>query len=129
MQKSILRAILFSIFMIVLGESLGLFFHVIGVRWVFEVAAENVATGLLSGGLAFLYMEERRRRTEQRVEELAFLNHHIRNALAAIMLAPYAESDTQRLEIIRDASQRIERTIRKMSEQDHVSIEGTDLAK
>jgi hypothetical protein len=57
------------------------------------------------------------------MEEIAYLNHHIRNALAAISLSGYAGDDSLRLEIVSDASKRIEMALRKMSEQEHVALE------
>jgi hypothetical protein len=97
--------------------------HSHGLSYSDEVWLENIFTGTVAGGLVFFYMEERRLRTSNRMEELAFLNHHIRNALTAINLSRYADDDSMRLQIVADASLRIENTLRKMSEQEHVALD------
>ena len=126
MWRSFRKAALFSAFVILFGMGLDLFFHFIGAPWASEVFVENILTGLLAGWAGFTFMEDRRHRTEERMEALAYLNHHIRNALTAIELSRYAPDDDQRLHIIEDASRRIEITIRKISEQEHVSIDYSD---
>lgn len=122
MKHSVARSILFALGTIALGELLGFAFHRFELGWMAEMSAENVVTGLVVGGVAYLYLEEKRRRTERRLEEIAYLNHHIRNALTAIQFAPYAENDAQRLQIIRDASTRIEGAVRNITEREHVSL-------
>lgn len=122
MRRSLLQAFLFAFLLAVLGEGLTLLMHRLNMPWAVAEFSENIITGLAAGGVVFLYMEERRRRIESRMEELAYLNHHIRNALTAIMLAPYAATEDMRLTMIKDASARIEKAIRRMSEQEHVSL-------
>ena len=122
MRSSLARAFVFALLMIVGSIALAFLLHREGVRWYVEFLVDDALTGILGGVLVFLYMEERRRRAVRRVEELAYLNHHIRNALTAISLAPYAKNDDKRLQMIQDASSRIEGAIRKMSQQDHVSL-------
>jgi hypothetical protein len=106
-----------------LGAVWAVALHSRGLSYWDEVWMENLFTGTVAGGLIFFYMEERRMRTSNRMEEIAFLNHHIRNALTAINLSRYADDDSIRLQIVADASQRIETTLRKMSDQEHVSLE------
>jgi len=126
MWRSFRKASIFGAVVISFGMGLDLVFHFIGAHWGSEVFVENILTGLLAGWAGFTFMEDRRHRTEQRMEALAYLNHHIRNALTAIELAKYAPDDDQRLHIIEDASRRIELTIRRISEQEHVSIDYTN---
>jgi hypothetical protein len=126
MKRSLFRALLFALLLIALGDTLSLLMHVTGTPWYLAESLENTMTGLIGGAAAFLYINERRQRAERRLEELAYLNHHIRNALAAITLAPYAATEDMRLKMISDASARIERAIRKMSEQEHVSLQDSE---
>ncbi len=122
MRSSVLRAVLFGIFITILGDSVDLTLHWVGATtWYVEVITGDILTGIIAAVLVFGYLEERRRRNEQRIEELGFLNHNIRNALTAIKLAPYAESEDLRLRMIHDATDRIERTLRKMGQQEHVT--------
>jgi metal-responsive CopG/Arc/MetJ family transcriptional regulator len=123
MGSSVLRALIFGCFLGLLGATWSTVLHEHGLTDKDEVWMENVFTGSVAGALVFFYLEERRRRTENRMEEIAFLNHHIRNALTAINLSRYAGDDSVRLEIVADASRRIETTLRKMSEQEHVSLD------
>jgi hypothetical protein len=123
MRGSVVRALIVCAFLAFTGESTSMFVHARGLSYFDEVLIENVITGVLGGALILLYLEERRRRTTSRMEEIAFLNHHIRNALTAITLSGYAGDDTLRLEIVSDASRRIEMALKRMSEQEHVALE------
>jgi hypothetical protein len=123
MRSSVIRAVLFGCFLAIMDEILAVIIHDRGLKYFDEVIIANLFSGVLGGTLLFVYLEDRKRRTKQRMEELAFLNHHIRNALMAIKFSSYAESDSMRLEIVSDASRRIESTLRQMSEQEHVSLE------
>ena len=123
MLGSLVRGLIFGCFLGLLGEGLAWLVHARGLDYIDETMMLNLLTGIVAAGLVFIYLEERRRRTMNRVEEIAFLNHHIRNALTAINLSRYAGDDSVRLEIVADASRRIEGALRKMSEQEHVSLE------
>jgi hypothetical protein len=123
MRSSFFRALIFGSFLGLLGEAWALVVHSRGLNYFDEIWIQNVFTGSVAFGLVFIYMEERRLRYTNRMEEIAFLNHHIRNALTAINLSSYAGDDSLRLEIVSDASRRIESTLRKISEQEHVSLD------
>jgi hypothetical protein len=123
MLSSLIRGLIFGCSLGLMGEGLAWLVHAHGgLNALDESIMLNVLTGIVAGGLVFIYLEERRRRTTNRMEEIAFLNHHIRNALTAINLSSYAEDDSMRLKIVADASQRIETTLREMSQQEHVSL-------
>ena len=126
MRSSVMRALIFGCFLGILGAAWSMTLHAHGLSDKDEVWMENVFTGAVAGGLVFFYMEERRIRTAKRMDEIAFLNHHIRNALNAINMSHYAADDSLRLEIVSDASRRIESTLRKLSEQEHVSLEAAE---
>jgi hypothetical protein len=123
MWSSVIRAVMFGVVLGLLGAVWSVAMHAHGFSYAEELWMEHLFTGTVAGGLVFFYMEERRLRTSNRMEELAFLNHHIRNALTAINLSRYADDDSMRLQIVADASLRIENTLRKMSEQEHVSLD------
>ncbi|SRR6266567_960814 len=128
MRSSFFRALIFGSFLGLLGEVWSLVVHSRGLNYFDEVWIQNIFTGSAAFVLVFVYFEERRLRYSNRMEEIAFLNHHIRNALTAINLSRYAGDDSMRLEIVSDASQRIERTLRKISEQEHVSLDSDESA-
>ena len=123
MRSSVVRALIFGCFLGLLGAAWSVTLHTHGMSEDNEVWMENVFTGTVAGALLFVYLEERRIRTSKRMDEIAFLNHHIRNALNAINMSHYAADDSQRLEIVSDASRRIENALRQLSEQEHVSLE------
>ncbi len=123
MRLSFLRAFLFTCLITLTGDALELWMHDLGLTPFRQFIFENILTGILAGAFIFFFLEERRRNTAKRVEEIAFLNHHIRNALTAINLSRYAGDDSLRLNMVADASQRIEATLRKISQQEHVSLE------
>lgn len=122
MRRSVTKAVLFGATAGVTAEVLDLAFHSLGMPWQQEVSASNLLYAILIAAVSFHFLEERRRHAEQRVEELAYLNHHIRNALTAIKLARYAPDEDMKLQIISDASDRIEMTIRRMSQQENVRL-------
>lgn len=81
-----------------------------------RVVAEAV-TALIVGGLAVLLMREvttLRETTIARLQVIAEMNHHIRNALAAISLSAYVIEDQQSVRFISDAVNRIDWALREI---------------
>jgi hypothetical protein len=100
-----------------LGPSilLGLAIAVIGA--VLELAADqhastfafvdDVAVGIVSALVVFAYEQRRYRALLRRLEMIASMNHHVRNALQAISYSPYAGQE-QQITVIRDSVARIQ---------------------
>ncbi len=100
-----------------LGPSilLGLTIAVIGA--VLEVAVghhpstfgslDDLAVGIVSALVVFAYEQRRYRALMRRLEMIASMNHHVRNALQAIAYSPYATQE-QQITVIRDSVARIQ---------------------
>lgn len=90
--------------------------------WTAEVIG-NSLTGVLAGFAMFKYMAHRIKLSKQRSAQIAYLNHHIHNALEAIVLSHYTGDDVQRLRIVSDASERINETLARFTKDDRVSLD------
>ncbi len=87
--------------------------------WAAEIAG-NVLTGVLAGYAMFRYSVYRVNLSKQRASQIAYLNHHIRNALTVIALSH--EAGNQRLNLIRDASERIQQALNQFASDDNVQL-------
>ncbi len=90
--------------------------------WTAEVAG-NALTGVGAGYAMFKYMAHRARVTQQRAGQIAYLNHHIRNAMEAVVLSHYTVDDVRRLDMMREASERIDTALKRFTTDDTVSLE------
>ncbi len=118
-----MKAIAFGIAVAVLGVVLDLgMARVLHRFWTAEVAG-NALTGAAAGYAMFKYMAYRARLSQQRSRQIAYLNHHIRNAMEAIVLSHYTVDDMRRLEMMREASDRIDTALKRFTNDDNVSLE------
>jgi len=81
------------------------------------VEISDALGGLIAGVLVFRllqYERERRRQLRQRLEVIADMNHHIRNALQVISGTAYSAADQQQLEAVRQSVNRIQWTLREI---------------
>lgn len=60
------------------------------------------------------YEHERRRRLRQKLEVIAEMNHHIRNALQVISFSAASSGDQRQLEAIRESMKRIQWALREI---------------
>ena len=64
-------------------------------------------------------LKNRERRIRRRFEEIGYLNHHIRNALAVIEMAQnYAKEAEEREDLIASSSLRIRLCLQKVSREE-----------
>jgi hypothetical protein len=61
--------------------------------------------------LVTMVLEQRRKRTIRRTLDLAFLNHHVRNALAQISMSEYVSDIEQHKQLLDAAVSRISETL------------------
>ncbi len=81
------------------------------------IEVSDALAGLIAGVLVFRllqYERERRRRLRQRLEVIAEMNHHIRNALQVISLSAASTSDQRMLDDIRGSVNRIQWALREI---------------
>ncbi len=60
------------------------------------------------------YERDRRRQLRQRLEIIAEMNHHVRNALQVISLSAYSYADQQQLKAIKESVNRIQWALREI---------------
>ena len=97
-----------------------------GLDWfvLHESKSRNVAIGLsdtlaavIAGVLVYRLLQYERHRREQlrqRLEIIAEMNHHVRNALQVISLSGYSADSEQQLERIREGVNRIEWALKEV---------------
>ncbi len=91
-----------------------------GADWFFFQAGESptvmmfasdLFAGLVSGLLVFSALKqvaERTRAVRERLNIVAQMNHHVRNALQVISYSTYSSADQREMKCIREAAERIE---------------------
>ena len=84
--------------------------------------ADDLILALLAGFLVFAYEQRRHDAMLKRIQVIADMNHHVRNALQAITLSRYAENARQ-IEVIDESAQRIQWALRELLPQTHVDGE------
>jgi hypothetical protein len=107
-----LQAVLFGLVVLVLLFALDR----IAVRFSLTGALrvlDDIAGALIVGALAFWQARSRNRFVEQRLNTIALMNHHVRNALQVISYSNYLKQDKQ-VEQVKDAVERIEWALREI---------------
>jgi hypothetical protein len=69
---------------------------------------DDLCGAVVVGLLVFGYERHRLRQLMQRLQTIASMNHHVRNALQVIMYSAYVPPDQEQLTRIRNAVERIE---------------------
>lgn len=124
------RAALLGFLAALLGFILDEAARLFGYPWFYERFLENAVEGLLIGVIVFWLSILREERMQRRMREVAYLNHHIRNAMQTIELVSVGMADTQqRLALINLSVRRVTETLSRISrETDELDLErGTDL--
>lgn len=88
-----------------------------GVSRLDLMVISNLLTGLVAGGLFVQIIQrerERRAIVRQRLQIIADMNHHIRNALQVISFFAYKEQDQQTLEMVRSSVDRIQWALKEI---------------
>ena len=96
------------VFFLLIGVyQLSLQFGITGWQSIWDDFVGGVVVGVL------LYIDERRRRRylAERLQTIALMNHHVRNALQAIKYARYTPNDVR---VIEDSVARIEWALREI---------------
>ena len=112
-----LLSLLFAIFVFLLGS---------GLDWVLihqddslrqTVELSDAAAALICGFVFMLFLRlyrQQRALLRQRVEVIANMNHHVRNALQVIEFNSYSTSDQQKLLAISSSVNRIQWALREL---------------
>ena len=83
--------------------------HVHGITFYLD----DLLLGVLCGLLVFFYEQRRSRAVLDKIRVIAVMNHHVRNALQAITLAPYADQAKQ-IQVLDESSRRIQWALREI---------------
>ena len=78
-----------------------------------SVYADDLILGLLAGLLMFAYEQKRHSAIVKRIQVIAAMNHHVRNALQTITLSRYAEHSEQ-IQLIDESTKRIKWALREL---------------
>jgi len=73
--------------------------------------ADDLSGGLIVGVISFLYERSRARYLASRLQVIALMNHHVRNALQTIK---YAQHTNQQVKLIDESVARIEWALREI---------------
>jgi hypothetical protein len=90
-----------------LGVLLEMAFQKLGITGA-AALIDNVLIGIGAGLVAFAYEQQRYRDLTRKLAVMASMNHHIRNALQAILYSPYAAEQTEQVKVIQDSVNRIQ---------------------
>lgn len=113
-----LKSALFGLAVVLIAVALDVFLPLVFEQSLTIELVGDVLTGAVAGLLMFKYMTYRARLSQQRTAQIADLNHHIRNALDAIVLSHHTGDDVLRLEVVRDASNRIQYALNDFTDHD-----------
>jgi hypothetical protein len=69
---------------------------------------DNLLIGIAAGLVAFAYEQQRYRDLTRKLAVMASMNHHVRNALQAILYSPYSLEQTEQVKVIQDSVNRIQ---------------------
>ncbi len=75
--------------------------------WYVSATTAAVVEAVVVTALVTIVLEQRRKRSIRRTLELAFLNHHIRNAITQMSMLPYVTEAQQQERVVREAIGRI----------------------
>jgi signal transduction histidine kinase len=102
------------------------FFIAAGLDWLvlhenesirIAISVSDSLAALIAGVLVFRLLQserDRRRRLRQRLEIIAEMNHHVRNALQVISLSAYSSADQKQLAAIKESVNRIQWALREI---------------
>ena len=75
--------------------------------WHVTATVDGLVQMLIVTVLGTIVLEQRRKRAIRRTLELAFLNHHVRNALTQMTMVSYVAAPEQQEHLLQDAASRV----------------------
>lgn len=81
------------------------------------ISLSDTLAAMIAGALVFRllqYERERRRHIRHRLEVIADMNHHVRNALQVISLSAYSFADQQQLTAVKESVERIQWALKEI---------------
>jgi hypothetical protein len=119
-SRAVLMGFLTALLMFAMDEVA----HLFGYPWYLERLLENALEGIVVGFLVFWLGGLREKRMERRMREIAFLNHHIRNAMQTIELAAIEIADLETRSAVDLSVRRVVETLSRINrETDGLTLE------
>lgn len=75
---------------------------------------DDLLIGILAGCLVFAYELHQHKTILRQMRVIAEMNHHVRNALQAILYSPYVNQQAEQIKIIQESTQRIQWALREV---------------
>ena len=105
--QSLVTASIIGVVVAVIGVALNAVRWYGNTSWYVSATAAAVVEAVVVTALVTIVIEQRRKRSIRRTLELAFLNHHIRNAITQMSMLPYVTDAEQHERVVREAIGRI----------------------
>jgi len=90
-----------------LGVALNAVWFYRQTSWHVTTTVQGLVQMLIVTVLVTIVLEQRRKRAIRRTLELAFLNHHVRNALTQMSMVSYITDSEKREHLLQDAAARV----------------------
>jgi hypothetical protein len=105
--QSLTTAATIGIFVGLVGAVLNAVWFYRQTSWHTTAVVEGLAQTLIVTVLVTIVLEQRRKRAIRRTLELAFLNHHVRNALTQMIMVSYINDPEKQQDLLRNAAARV----------------------
>ncbi|MBZ5615053.1 MAG: hypothetical protein LAO23_13665 [Acidobacteriia bacterium] len=105
--QSLTTALVLGMMAALLGMAAGAALYFRHAAWYISAGAGPLVDTLVVISLVTIALEQARKRSIRRTVELAFLNHHVRNALTQVMMASNLTDAAKQDRFIREAVNRI----------------------
>ena len=105
--QSLITASIIGVVVAFIGVALNAVRWYGNTSWYVSATAAAVVEAVVVTALVTIVLEQRRKRSIRRTLELAFLNHHIRNAITQMSMLPYVTEAQQQERVVREAIGRI----------------------
>ena len=109
--QSLTTAAAIGILVAIMGFALNALWHYRQSTWYFGATVQSTLQLLIVTFLVTIVLEQRRKRSIRHTLELAFLNHHIRNAITQMASASYIENPEKQERLMFEAAGRISETL------------------
>jgi hypothetical protein len=105
--QSLTTAAMIGIFVGLVGVVLNAVWFYRQTSWQVTATVQGLVQMLIVTVLVTIVLEQRRKRAIRRTLELAFLNHHVRNALTQMSMISYIGDPEKREHLLQDAAARV----------------------
>jgi len=119
-----------------IGVAVGATFYYHHAAWYISAAAGPIVDTLVVIFLATIALEQERKRSNRKTAEIAFLNHHIHNALTQMIMASELTDADKQDRYMREAVSRISEALFRVAHHAdptglslEVDLGGTELAR